>query len=478
MFSPQSPEDSAAKSVYARIWRWHFYAGLYVAPFMLMLSVTGLVMLGKGSIDDWLYADRLFVPTPGSAVVSIDEQLDAVARRFPERTVMQITPAFESARASEILTDEAGVKSAVYLDPTSGVVLGEVLDSRRPGIVAANVHGTLLIGRVGDWLIEIAAGLGVVLVVSGLCLWWPRDRSWFTFRVARAPRRLLMRDLHKLTGVALAPVLVFYLVTGLTWTEVWGDRFTQAWNTFPAERSAPAGAPTHDIFSSTTHGDLLNSPGRLMAPWGIEQTAVPVSFVPAQHEAHHARPHRRRAPAPRVSADEAVAIARRHGIEGRFFIRLPAGTDGVWTVSATGMSGLIADPRDELTVHVDQYSGDVRGIISWSDYSAAAKAMAVSVPLHQGSLGAWSVWTAALFCLALIGLSITGLLTWWWRRPSRVWRLAAPPLPQGMPTPRAAIAAAVVIGLAFPLVGLTFIVVGFLDGLVVQRIPAVRAVLE
>jgi uncharacterized iron-regulated membrane protein len=152
----QPGEISSSKSVYARIWRWHFYAGLYVAPFVLMLSVTGLVQLSKGPLEEWLYPHRLFVPTPGPARLSIDEQLVAVARAFPDRTLIQVTPAFDVARSTEVLTTQNGVNAAVYVDPTSGVVLGEVPDSWRPGVVALTVHGTLLAGRVGDWLIEIA----------------------------------------------------------------------------------------------------------------------------------------------------------------------------------------------------------------------------------------------------------------------------------------------------------------------------------
>jgi uncharacterized iron-regulated membrane protein len=362
----------------------------------------------------------------------------------------------------------------VFVDPTSGVVLGEVFDSRRPGVVALLVHGTLLAGRLGDWLIEIAAGLGVVLVVSGLYMWWPRSGWTSAFKIARAPRRLVMRDLHKLVGIVLAPVFVFYLITGLTWTEVWGERFTQAWSTFPAERSAPAGATSADSHGAPTHGDVLNSPGRQGAPWGIEQTPVPASH---QHN-NHGSQQNGDVSSRRVTADQAIAVAQEHGIGEHFIVRVPAGASGVWTVSATGMSGLITDARDELTVHVDQYSGEVRGVIGFSDYSLAAKAMAVSVPLHQGSFGGWNVLTAAFVCLAVLALSVTGLLTWWWRRPARVWRLSAPPLPHSMPPPRVAIATAIVIGLAFPLVGLTFVTLALFDSLIVQRIPGLRAVLE
>lgn len=48
---PQLKETSRAKSIYFMTWRWHFYAGLFVIPFMLMLSVTGLVMLFDDEIE-------------------------------------------------------------------------------------------------------------------------------------------------------------------------------------------------------------------------------------------------------------------------------------------------------------------------------------------------------------------------------------------------------------------------------------------
>ena len=40
------PSDAVNASTpsrfYLAAWRWHFYAGLYVVPFLIMLAVTGL----------------------------------------------------------------------------------------------------------------------------------------------------------------------------------------------------------------------------------------------------------------------------------------------------------------------------------------------------------------------------------------------------------------------------------------------------
>ena len=52
-----------ASSHYQRIWRWHFYAGLFVAPFLILLSLTGIVYLFKPQLDNLLYPELMKVPT-------------------------------------------------------------------------------------------------------------------------------------------------------------------------------------------------------------------------------------------------------------------------------------------------------------------------------------------------------------------------------------------------------------------------------
>ena len=47
---------------------------------------------------------------------------------------------------------------------------------------ATDIHGTLLIGDTGDWLIEAAASLGLLLTVTGIYLHWPRNGAGWARR--------------------------------------------------------------------------------------------------------------------------------------------------------------------------------------------------------------------------------------------------------------------------------------------------------
>ena len=54
---PEGPANSgpdkmsSADRFYCAAWRWHFYAGLYVAPFLVMAAITGLVMMYVAAFD-------------------------------------------------------------------------------------------------------------------------------------------------------------------------------------------------------------------------------------------------------------------------------------------------------------------------------------------------------------------------------------------------------------------------------------------
>ena len=43
--------NADASRTYRALWRWHFYAGLLVAPFLLILAVTGAIYLFNDELN-------------------------------------------------------------------------------------------------------------------------------------------------------------------------------------------------------------------------------------------------------------------------------------------------------------------------------------------------------------------------------------------------------------------------------------------
>src|SRR3546814_5609200 len=67
--------------LYRTIWRWHFYAGLFVIPFILLLSVTGALYLFKPQTDRW--EERAWRDLPAARTVDADAQVAAALAAFP-----------------------------------------------------------------------------------------------------------------------------------------------------------------------------------------------------------------------------------------------------------------------------------------------------------------------------------------------------------------------------------------------------------
>ncbi|UWQ54213.1 PepSY-associated TM helix domain-containing protein [Leisingera caerulea] len=446
-----------SEKFYFAAWRWHFYAGLFVIPFLIMLAVTGLMMMFITQVDG-RDGEKIPVP-PGPAELSIPEQEAAVLAAQPGTIAEWIGPkAPDLAAVFRVKTDEG--QRLVALNQYSGEVI-EVWD-RRAGWydLADNIHSTLLIGDTGDRLIEIAAGLGLVLVLTGLYLWWPRGNAISAFVPNfRAKGRALWKSLHAVTGFWMSALLVVFLISGLSWTGIWGGKITQAWSTFPAAKwdNVPL---SDDIHTSMNHGHTND------VPWALEQTPMPASGSDAGITGV--------AEGAPADAASLIALGRTLGMEGRFRLAYPGGESGVWTLNRDSMSGDGDSPFIDRTVHVDQYSGRILADVTYDDYSWAGKAMAVSVPFHMGLMGTWSFVLNVVFCLAVIFVCVSGLVMWVKRRPSGAARLAAPPEPAEMPFWKGAALIAVLVSLAFPLTGLALLAVLAFDVLLLGNLPVLK----
>lgn len=440
----------AAPTFYNPAWRWHFYAGLFVIPFMILLSITGIIYLFKPQLDTWMYADLMQVSVAEQRL-SADQQLAIVREAYPQAVVSKYLPPAAQDRSAQFVINRDGQELNLFVDPYNGSLLGTQDALWNLQAVVRKLHGDLLIGTVGDRLIELAAGWGIVLVVSGLYLWWPRGSSGAGVLWPRlsAGGRLWWRDLHAVTGFWGSALLLFMLLTGMTWTGYWGAQFAGAWNHFPA-------AMWDDVPKSGQLTGSLNSSSQQTVAWAVEITPLPASDP---HAAHHGHAGHQAAAASNSLLQHVVDSAAERGVQPGYSISLPQGELGVYTVAL-----FADDPRNDATLHFDQYSGAVLADVRWQDYGPVAKTVETGVMLHEGKLfGLANQLLMAAVCLLIIFSSVSGLVLWWKRRPAG--RFGVPPLRHDLPRWKTAIGVMIVLGVIFPLVGASLLLVFVLDWL-------------
>ncbi|MBO9448384.1 PepSY domain-containing protein [Ruegeria sp. R14_0] len=450
-------QNTAAQKFYFAAWRWHFYAGIFVIPFLIVLAVTGLMMMFITQFDG-RDGEKIAVEVQGTALPA-SQQAEIALATVPGTVVEWIGPkATDLATVFRIKTEEG--QRLVAVDPYAGDVL-QVWD-RRAGWydLADNIHSTLLIGTTGDRILEIAAGLSLLLVFTGLYLWWPRGNAIAAFVPnLRARGRAFWKSLHAVVGYWMSGLLVVFLISGLSWAGVWGGMIVQPWSSFPAEKwdNVPLSDETH---ASMNHGHQND------VPWALEQTPMPASGSDAGIDGvPQGTP---------VDIDALVALGTALDMTGRFRVAYPGGENGVWTLNRDSMSSDSTDPVNDRTVHVDQYTGKILADVRYEDYSLMGKSMALGIPFHMGLMGTWNFVLNLVFCLSVIFVCISGAIMWVKRRPQRAGRLAAPPMPSEMPLWKGAVLIGLFTAMAFPLVGLTLLAVLALDLLLISNIPAVK----
>lgn len=458
---------------YRTVWRWHFYAGLFVIPFMLILATTGIIYLFKPQLDALMYHHQMFVQ-PAGVLMPYTQQVEMAHQAYPDATVSKFTPSIAPDRSAEVTVTTLDERTlTVFVNPSTGQVLGNRDENNNLQSIARKIHGELMIGKIGDYLVELAACWGLVLLVSGLYLWLPRNK--FTIFGTLIPRlwsknkRVFWRDLHVVTGFYGVLLVGFLILTGLPWSGFWGETFAQISNQFPPLWS--------EVPQSSVLTGSLNQNGSHTVPWAVEQLPMPPSNT-SGHEHQHGKGNTNStatAGIPSgtlVNLDFVIALAKSKNAPAGFSVTLPADETGVYTVSA-----FPSNPMQEMTMHIDQYSGKVLADIRWQNYALVPKAVEMGIAIHMGKyfgLGNQLLMLSA--CLIVIILCVSGIVMWWQRRPKGTGWIGAPALPpyvQQWKTPMAIVA---VLGIAFPLVGLSLVTALLLDYFVLSRIPALKRV--
>jgi uncharacterized iron-regulated membrane protein len=467
------------EKLYRAVWRWHFYAGLYVIPFMIILAVTGFLMMVFTTIIPE-YGDKIPV-IPQEKTQSIQQVIESARLSIGNNAkITDMRTAYDSSTPILVIVEDNKASHVVTVDPYTRKILRTTLEKNTWNAFFEKIHGSLFLGKIGDFLLEMAASLGIIMVVTGLYLWWPRNSHFFRFLIPnlRIKDRKFMKSLHETIGVWISVVIIFFMLTGLAWTNIWGGKLVQAWSTFPIEKwdNVPKSnknqkslnnASVNNDFTNrgSVKHETLNNGGTKQVPWVLEQTPLPQSSRTVATIS---------ADAPDQKFDFAyfVDLGHKLGFRNRFQVTKPKSETGVWTLSQDTMShdgGYNGnDPALDRTVHIDQYSGKILADVGFSDYGLVAKSMAAGTALHEGQLGWVNFALNTIFCLGIVFLSVSGIIMWWKRRPEKA--LAAPEYAKNTRIPQNILIVGAVLAIAFPVGGLAIVGFAIFDYYLIKKL--------
>ena len=451
--------DARVAARHRLLWRWHFYAGLFVMPLLLVLAITGTLYCFQPQIEPLLYRDRMIVDASAEPRLS-QQVLLAKATAAEPRDAVPTTAVINThpRRSAEfVFRLQSGSSESVYLNPYTGEVLGRLSVENRLMKQIRNLHRGLMLGKTGEILMELAGCWTLVMIGTGIALWWPKTRQKGQAGGRFVPRlsskgRAWWRELHAVGGAWLALGALFFVLSGLPWSSTWGKQFkalaTSAQLGYPQGawgRAHVHSAKPMDMADPSMTGMKMDDLPLPQTPWAVGATHVPHSIADATDGT--------------IPLDKVIALTAQAGVRNGYDIALPTTAEGVYTVSY-----FPADPQAERALHIDRYSGQILSDIAYGDYGRVAQWISYGTSLHMGRyFGVANQILASLISLGLAAMSVSGFVMWRKRKPGRA--IGAPSRPALDPPMRAWVGGLTALGIVFPMMGLTMLIVWISDRL-------------
>lgn len=406
--------------------RLHFYAGVLVAPFILIASLTGVLYALTPQLESWVYSDQLRVPA-STQQLPLSKQVDAALATSPQGSLVAVRPAPEPGATTRVLFSEKGLgeseRRAVFVDPGTGRVTGDLVVYGSSGVLPLRttldqLHRNLMLGEPGRLYSELAASWLWVVALGGLVLWISR---------ARNSKRI---KTHGLIGVWVLAGALFLSATGLTWSAYAGENVAML---------------------------------RTAIGW-----STPTLTMPGAGESHGDHGSSSSSAGGHSEIDTVFGAAKQSGIDAKAVeVSLPAESGGAWKVAEIEKG--LPSQGDAVAVH----GGEVVSTLKFADFPLGAKLTRWGIDAHMGVLFGWPNQLLLLLVGGgLVALVVLGYRMWWKRRPTSGF---GRPTPRGQwrKAPRGALIglglATLLVGWFVPLLGVSLVAFLAIDVLLGRR---------
>ncbi|MEV6278465.1 PepSY-associated TM helix domain-containing protein [Nocardia sp. NPDC051832] len=387
--------------------RLHFYAGVFVAPFILIAAVTGALYAISPTLENFTSKDLLQVE-PQGAPKPLAEQVSAAVKTQPNLALVAVAPAPGAQDTTRVIFNDPSLgeseRRAVFVNPYTAQPVGDSVVYGSSGALELRtwidqLHRSLHLGETGRLYAELAASWLWIIALAGLVLWVRRVRGrrqrnsakWLLTPDRAKPGRAKTMNWHGAIGLWTLPVLLLIAATGMTWSTYAGANVTAlreqlSWTTPVVSAQVPGSAAP----APASGGDHHHAGHEMPKPENPEQRIGQLDVV--------------------------YAVARADGITQGSEISVPSKPGQAFVVKERRLPGTYTVDA----VAVDGSTGQVTDRLAFADWPLMAKLTNWGIAFHMGLL--FGLPNQLLLLAAMIGLIFVicyGYRMWWQRRPTR-----------------------------------------------------------
>nr|WP_158655558.1 PepSY-associated TM helix domain-containing protein [Sphingobacterium sp. HMA12] len=233
----RTSSKNGSKNIFHQL---HLYFGLLFGIIFLIICITGMLLTFEKELTPLIWKKEQQVEVQ-SARLTLDVISIKAKAIFPDKRLFRIEVPSDPSRSLRI---QYGSKKEkywyAYLNPYTGEVLSKGQQNTRFFQKVLDIHRFLLMDKIGATITGISAIVALLLSISGLYLWWPKNKHILKQRLKikmSASTKRKVWDFHAVGGFYAAFFLFIFTLTGLTWSFNWyNEQFFKLFGTSKAEK--------------------------------------------------------------------------------------------------------------------------------------------------------------------------------------------------------------------------------------------------
>lgn len=351
----------------------HLWLGIASGLVVIVVALTGSILVFEDEIDEWANKDFFFVEVPANTQrLPLDHLLQQAKAYDTSLRISNIHTVTAEADRTVLFTGRKEKRSwNIAVNPYTGQVIRAIEREKRFFSIVLQLHRYLLMGKVGKAITGVSCLIFVILVISGLILWWPKKLKMLKQRVKikwNGSGKRLNWDLHAVGGFYVHLCLFMISFTGLTWAYEWFNK--SIYLVFDGQPQKKFVVPANKIQQPITAG----------------------FYEQVYTKANEQLPYK-----------------------GEINIAIPDKDSLSITVSKQNYDASVSNISDVL--YYEKGTGTLLKERLYTNESLGTKARRMVYPIHTGSLYGWPTKILALIsALVAVSLPITGFRIWLGRK--------------------------------------------------------------
>lgn len=215
--------------MYKKFWfKAHFILGLAFGFILLITATTGGLLSFEKEILKLINSKSYVVAVPNDVKkAQAHEMIAALKQHIPDAKINAVTLSSNPTSSAVITIASSNPQQRkginYYINPYTCELLPHIQGESFFKTVE-DIHRRLMLGNIGKQLVGVSSIVLVILLFSGLYLYFPRLKrtflASFTFSF-KSKGRYFLHSIHSSVGLWVLPLYLVAVLTGLYWSYDW-----------------------------------------------------------------------------------------------------------------------------------------------------------------------------------------------------------------------------------------------------------------